>query len=59
MLKVRGFMKRKEDPEIRACAAMALGKIGTDDAKAILGTAVNDKDHLVRNAVHQALRELQ
>jgi HEAT repeat protein len=52
-----GFLKRREDPETRACAAMALGKIGTPEAHAALEQAGKDKDALVRNAVNQALRE--
>lgn len=52
-----GFLKRKEDPETRACAAMALGKIGTPEARAVLEQAAKDKEALVRNAVNQALRE--
>jgi hypothetical protein len=57
VLRSRGFMKRKEDPETRACAAMALGKIGTPEARDILQDAANDKDPLVRTAVNRALRE--
>jgi hypothetical protein len=53
-----GFLKRKEDPETRACAAMALGKIGGPEAKAILQQAAKDKEPLVRNAANRALREL-
>ncbi len=56
MLLPRGFMKRKEDPQIRACAAMGLGKIGTPEATAVLQQAASDKDPLVRNAVNQAMR---
>jgi HEAT repeat protein len=52
-----GFLKRKEDPETRACAAMALGKIGTPEAVTVLEGAARDKDALVRNAVNKALRE--
>ncbi len=52
-----GFMRRKEDPEIRACAAMALGKIGNEKARDLLERAQADKDPLVRNAVTKALRE--
>ena len=37
---------------------MALGKIGTPEAKQLLNSAANDKDPLVRNAVNKALREL-
>jgi HEAT repeat protein len=51
-----GLFKKKLDPETRACAAMALGKIGTPDARAALEAALQDKDPLVRNAVGRALR---
>ena len=47
MLLGKGFMKRKEDPETRACAAMALGKIATPDVKEILQNAQSDKEPLV------------
>ncbi len=53
-----GFMRRKKDPQIRACAAMALGRLGTPEANAVLREAAEDKDPLVRNAVNKALREL-
>ena len=51
-----GFLKRKEDPETRACAAMALGRIGTELARASLLRAAQDKEALVRNAVNRAIR---
>jgi HEAT repeat protein len=51
-----GFLKRKEDPQTRACAAMALGKIGTPSARQALERAAADKEALVRNAVNRALR---
>jgi hypothetical protein len=57
MLTTKGFLRaRREDPEIRACAAMALGKIGTEEALAALRKAAGDKDAVVRNAVNRALR---
>ncbi|HJU89384.1 MAG TPA: HEAT repeat domain-containing protein, partial [Gemmatimonadaceae bacterium] len=57
ILNMQSFLLRKrEDPEIRACAAMALGKIGNDEAVASLRKASGDKDHIVRNAVNRALR---
>ncbi len=55
LLQPRGLLRRKEDPQIRACAAMALGKIGTPEARAALSRSVGDKDPLVRNAVNRAL----
>ena len=53
-----GLLARKEDPETRACAAMALGKIRTPAARDILQKATQDKEPLVRNAVNRALREV-
>lgn len=52
-----GILRRKEDPETRACAAMALGKIKTPEARRALELAAKDKEALVRNAVNKALRE--
>jgi len=56
MLNSGGFLKKKEDPEVRACAAMALGRIGTPAARAALERAADSKEALVRNAVARALR---
>jgi len=53
-----GLLARKEDPETRACAAMALGKIRTPAAREILQKVTQDKEPLVRNAVSRALREV-
>jgi hypothetical protein len=50
-------LRRRIDPELRACAAMALGKIGTPKALAALRDAVDDKDVRVRSAINRALRE--
>jgi hypothetical protein len=59
MLQPKGFLKRRQEPQIRACVAMALGKIGTPQAKKILNEVASDKDPLVRNAVTKALREIR
>jgi hypothetical protein len=60
MVKSKGLLKRKEDPETRACAAMALGKIGGEEARELLNAALKDeKDPLVRNAINGALREMK
>ena len=56
MLNARGLFGKKEDPELRACAAMALGRIGSEAAVATLRRAANEKEILVRNAVNRALR---
>jgi len=51
------LLRRRIDPELRACAAMALGKIGTPRALAVLRGAMADKDVRVRSAINRALRE--
>lgn len=52
-----GLLGRREDPEIRACAAIALGRIRTRRATEALERALAEKDPVVRNAVNRALRE--
>ena len=47
---------RKESPELRACAAMALGKVGTPASRAALDKASRDDNAMVRNAVLKAMR---
>lgn len=57
ILSVRGgLFAKKEDPELRACAAVALGRINTDASRAVLQKSSSDKDVIVRNAVSRALR---
>jgi HEAT repeat protein len=51
-----GLFARKEDPELRACAAVALGRIGSAGARESLQRADGDKEVIVRNAVSRALR---
>jgi HEAT repeat protein len=54
----RGLLNRmKEPPEVRACAAVALGRIKTPEARGLLQRAADDKELVVRNAVNRALRE--
>ena len=53
-----GLLARKEDPERRACAAMALGKTRAPAARDVLQKVTQDKEALVRNAVSRALREV-
>jgi HEAT repeat protein len=52
----KGLFGRREDPEVRACAAMALGKVGSNGALTVLQKASTDKEILVRNAVNRILR---
>jgi HEAT repeat protein len=56
LLNSKGFMGKKDDSEIRACAAMALGKINSSKASESLNRAAGDKDIIVRNAVSKAIR---
>ncbi len=56
LLNSKGFMGKKDDGEIRACAAMALGKINSPKATEALQRATGEKDVIVRNAVSKAIR---
>lgn len=58
ILHTKGSWTRRTSPETRACAAVALGLIGTPDAHLALEGARADRDPIVRNAVNQALREV-
>jgi len=58
LLQPRGLLRMKESPETRACAAIALGKIRTPEAREVLQRVADDKDLVVRNAVSRALREV-
>lgn len=49
----------KQPPELRACAAMALGKVGSPQSKQALQQAADDGNAMVRNAVQKALRQEQ
>lgn len=59
ILNKRGLFGKREDPELRACAALALGRVATEQATASLRRAATDKEILVRNAVSRALRGVQ
>ncbi len=45
----------RQPPEIRACAAMALGRVGTPEARESLLEAAKDPHPMVRSAVGKAL----
>jgi HEAT repeat protein len=51
----QGFFKRKSDPDVRSCAAAALARIGTAEARTTLERCKEEKDPLVRRAVIRAL----
>lgn len=56
LLNAKGFLGRREPSEIRAAAALALGKVGTPEARASLQKAAKDDDPVVRTAANRALR---
>ena len=56
LLNGKGFLGRREHPEMRAAAALALGKIGTPDALSALRTASDERDPVIRSAVKRATR---
>jgi HEAT repeat protein len=57
LLNHKGFLGKREPPEIRAAAALGLGKVQGPAAKASLNKALNEEDPVVRSAVHRALRK--
>lgn len=57
MLNAKSWLGKGETPEIRACAALALGRVRHPTAHAALAKATNDGDPVVRSAVARALRE--
>ena len=56
LLNARGFLGAREPADLRACAARALGAIGTPAALQALSRAGDAKDVIVRTAVSRALR---
>ncbi len=56
-LEGKGSLTRRTSPETRACAAVALGLIGTSEAFLALERTKNDREPIVRSAVNRALRE--
>jgi HEAT repeats len=51
------LFRRKESAEVRACAALAIGRLKSDEARELLQKHRDDKDLVVRNAVSRAIRE--
>jgi HEAT repeat protein len=56
ILNGRSLFGRRDDTEIRACAAISLGRVGSETAFSALRRASAEKDVVVRNAVSRALR---
>ena len=56
ILNGRGFLGRREPAEMRAGAALGLGKVNTADARDALEKSARDDDPVVRSAVSRARR---
>ncbi len=56
LLERRGLFRKKVSADVRMCAALGLGRIGTPEARAVLESVAEDNDRQVRNAVTAALR---
>ncbi|HEX7091461.1 MAG TPA: HEAT repeat domain-containing protein [Longimicrobiales bacterium] len=56
ILNGRGLLRRRASTDLRACAALALGRINAPAARAALERAAQDPDAVVRSAVSRALR---
>ncbi|MBI4544799.1 MAG: HEAT repeat domain-containing protein [Gemmatimonadetes bacterium] len=57
LLNGRRLLRRRQPSDIRACAALALGRVGTPEARKALERAAAEADPVVRNAVARALRQ--
>ena len=57
LLNRRNLLGRRATPEIRACAARALGMIGSANALEVLRRAQSERDPMVRSAINRAMRE--
>lgn len=56
LLNAKGFLGKREPSEIRAAAALGLGKVGSPAATAALKRAAQEEDAVVRSAVNRAMR---
>jgi len=52
-----GLGRRRGDFDTRACATLALGRVGTRSARVILQKVTEDRDVVVRQAAARALRQ--
>ena len=57
ILEPKGMFRRRESPETRTCAAYAIAKLQSPEARAVLERIQQDKELAVRNAAARALRE--
>ena len=57
LLNKKGLLGKREASDIRAAAALGLGRIDSADARAALERAARDEDPVVRSSVNRALRQ--
>jgi HEAT repeat protein len=57
ILEPRGLFRRRETAENRTCAAYAIARLQSADARAVLERIQQDKELAVRNAAARALRD--
>lgn len=57
ILNKKGLLGKRESTEMRAAAALGLGRITTAEARASLERATQDEDPVVRSNVNRALRQ--
>ncbi|MBI4685085.1 MAG: HEAT repeat domain-containing protein [Nitrospirae bacterium] len=53
----KGFLRKTETAELRACAAYGLGILGTKESVALLEKGVHEKEGLVSDACKKALKK--
>jgi hypothetical protein len=56
ILNGRRWFRRRQPPELRACAALALGRLRDAEAVRLLTAAASDADPVVRSAATRALK---
>jgi HEAT repeat protein len=57
LLNGKNVLRQKQSPEMRACAALALGRMATPAARSALERANGETNPMVRSAVTRALRQ--
>ncbi len=57
ILEPRGLFRRRETAETRTCAAYAIARLQSPEARAVLERIQQDKELAVRNAAARALRD--
>ncbi len=56
LLNSKSFLGKREPSEVRAAAALGLGRIGTENARSALRKVLDDEDPVVRSNANRAFR---